>query len=67
VSDAGLAHLSGLGALRDLNLAETQVTGAGLASLRELRNLKSLVLSTKISESAIAELRKSRPGVRITQ
>jgi WD40 repeat protein len=67
VTDAGLADLGGLGALQHVNLAETQVTATGLASLKELKNLKMLVLSAKFTESAIEGLRKTLPGVRISQ
>jgi hypothetical protein len=43
------------------------LTGAGLVSLKELKYLKTLLLSTKVPESAIAGLRRTLPGVKILQ
>ncbi|MFA6239951.1 MAG: hypothetical protein WC655_03435 [Candidatus Hydrogenedentales bacterium] len=44
-SDADLVHLRGLTGLRYLNVAETKVTGAGLASLPRLTSLEELTVN----------------------
>lgn len=44
IGDAGLARLGGLDRLRELNLADTRVTGDGLASLARMVRLRSLDL-----------------------
>jgi len=67
VTDAGLAHLQGFANLQMLNLAETQVTDVGLMSLKGLAKLKTLILSTRVTAPAIAELRKALPKAQVMQ
>ena len=57
VTDAGLAHLSGLRNLKLLNLGVTGVTDAGLVHLRGLTNLKQLYLNkTGVTNAGLAHL-----------
>jgi internalin A len=54
----GLADLSGLTGLTELNLWETQVSDAGLAHLKGLANLTNLGLSgTQITDSGLTHLK----------
>ena len=55
VTDAGLAHLAGLAALKFLHLNDTQVTDAGLAHLTGLTALEVLGLSgTQVTDAGLA-------------
>jgi internalin A len=66
VTDAGLAHLSGLMTLERLTLVATQVTDAGLAHLTGLTGLETLNLSeTQVTDAGISELQKALPNCRI--
>jgi len=57
VTDASLAHLTGLAALESLHLAVTQVTDAGLAHLTGLTTLEDLDLDrTQITDAGLAHL-----------
>jgi Leucine-rich repeat (LRR) protein len=66
VTDASLAHLTGLTALERLTLVATQVTDAGLAHLTGLTGLETLNLSeTQVTDAGISELQKALPNCRI--
>jgi hypothetical protein len=57
VTDAGVAHLTGLTRLRRLKLCDTHVTDAGLASLEGLTDLEELDLhGTSITDAGLAHL-----------
>jgi hypothetical protein len=57
VTDAGLAHLSGLSSLHILNLDGTQVGDAGLAHLSGLSSLQDLYLNaTQVGDAGLAHL-----------
>ncbi|HRE99522.1 MAG TPA: hypothetical protein PLI18_03330 [Pirellulaceae bacterium] len=59
VDDAGLAYLSGLTALEDLNLWHTEVSDAGIAHLASITSLKTLNLDkTKIGDGALETIAK---------
>jgi hypothetical protein len=59
VTDAGLAHLSGLPALETLDLSGTQVADAGLAHLTGLPSLQSLNLyGTEVAAAGLVHLQK---------
>ena len=67
VTDAGLAHLTGLTALEVLDLEGTQVTDAGLAHLTGLTGLEFLFLDdTQVTEMGVAELQQALPNCRIS-
>ena len=67
VTDAGLAHLTGLPSLRMLVLYDTEVTAAGLvhfqkmAALRGLELSGSQTLSPRFTDADIANLREALP------
>ena len=57
VTDAGLAHLTGLTALESLHLGGTQVTDAGVVHLTGLTALKTLWLATgQITDAGLVHL-----------
>lgn len=57
VTDAGLAHLTGLRKLERLGLSFTGITGAGLVHLSRLRQLEHLDLSfTRVSDAGLESL-----------
>ncbi len=57
VTDAGLAHLTGLTALETLHLGDTQVTGSGLAHFTGLTALEVLDLEgTQVTDAGLAHL-----------
>ena len=57
ISDAGLAHLKGLTALKRLDLGATQVSDAGMEHLRGLTGLKVLYLGdTQVSDAGLSHL-----------
>ena len=59
VTDAGLAHLTGLTALEGLGLRGTQVTDAGLAHLTGLPSLQRLVLyDTDVTAAGLVHFQK---------
>jgi hypothetical protein len=65
VTDAELAHLTGLRELERLSLYSTQVTDAGLVHLAGLTTLEALYLdATQVTETAAAELEKTLPNIR---
>jgi hypothetical protein len=54
--------------LQELNLAETQVTDAGLKHLKGLTALQGLDLSrTKVTDAGVEALKKSLPNVEVTR
>jgi len=58
VTDAGLAHLSGLPKLEILSLRDTRVTDAGLAHLQGLSGLWQLELSnTPVTDAGLLHLK----------
>lgn len=64
VTDAGLAHLSGMKNLKKLHLPNTAITDAGIDSLMALTNLEYLNLfNTKITDAGLAKLEKL-PGLK---
>ena len=66
MTDAGLAHLTGLENLKSLNLAANQVTDAGLVHLAGLTALEYLNLSrTQVTDVGVAELQTALPSCRI--
>ena len=65
MDDAGLAYLSGLTGLVELNLSETQVTDAGLKHLAGLSNLRELALPDDgVTAGGRAWLLAALPGCR---
>jgi hypothetical protein len=57
VTDHGVRHLSGLGALRRLNLDSRDITDAGLLHLSALRELRHLDLfSARVSDVGLCFL-----------
>jgi hypothetical protein len=55
ITDAGLQHLAGMKALRNLSLRETAVSDAGLAALRDLSNLEHVdIATTRVTDAGIA-------------
>ena len=70
ITDAGLAHLTGLPVMEKLGLSGTGVTDAGLAHLAGLTKLKILNLPNsyigQVTEAGIIELRKALPNCRIS-
>lgn len=57
ITDAGLAHLEPLSALRHLDLRDTHISNRGLAHIARLRNLEFLVLmDTNISDEGAKHL-----------
>ena len=67
VTDANLAHLTGLTALKKLGLGGTQVTDAGLAHLAGLTALEELDLAdNQVTDVGVAELQQALPNCRIT-
>ena len=57
VTDASLAHLTGLTALESLNLDGTQITDAGLVHLAGLMALERLWLDgTQVTDAGVAQL-----------
>ena len=64
VTDAGLVHLQGLTALKELCLQETRITDAGLARLYPLR-IDSLALrGTQVTDAGLEEFKKTRQHLR---
>ncbi len=59
VTDAGMAHLSGLKQLRRLHLANTAITSAGAKQLEGLENLETLnIYGTKVNDDVLESLTK---------
>ncbi|MGH7140721.1 MAG: leucine-rich repeat domain-containing protein [Pirellulales bacterium] len=57
ITDAGLAHLTGLRRLESLNLNFTGITDAGLVHLSQLRQLEDLNLSqNRVGDAGLASL-----------
>jgi hypothetical protein len=68
LTDDGLAHLSGLTDLAELNLSDTPITDAGLAHLAGLKNLKYLeIRNTAVSDRAVARLRHALPQLNVVR
>jgi hypothetical protein len=65
VTDVGLVHIGQIKSLERLNLGETGVTDKGLEALRSLTQLKELVVTDSISESAVGEIKRALPGLTI--
>ena len=82
VTDAGLAHLKNLTALRGLNLSETQITDAAVAPLRAWRqnfpavrptddpfskgSVRVSARGTKLTYAAVEKLRQEFPYFQVT-
>lgn len=66
-SDASLSDLRELGRLRALGLGKTPVTDKGLLHLRKVRWLRWLWINgnRKVSDSAVAELKKALPELEV--
>ena len=63
VTDASLAHLTGLTALERLYLYGNPITGPDLAHLTGLTALKEFSLyNTQVTDAGVAELRKRLPN-----
>jgi hypothetical protein len=66
IADAGLAHLKGLTALRELSLRNTKITDAGLVHLRTLTGLRKLDLRhTRVTAAGVRGLQEALPRVQI--
>ena len=66
VTDAGLAHLTGMDSLKKLYLNYTKITDAGLAHLKDLKNLEWLELrNTRITDAGLAHLKGLSSLVRL--
>ena len=66
VSDAGLEHLKGLNAIKELDLSNTQVSDAGLKHLKGMSSLQRLwLINTHVSDEGVAELRAALPNCNI--
>jgi hypothetical protein len=52
--------------LKTLNLAESGLTDAGLAELKDLPSLQTLYVNSIVTAQGIAELRKSLPKTKIS-
>jgi len=62
----GMAHLTGLTALKELVLSYTQVTDAGLAHLTGLTALEHLYLDgTQVTDAGVAKLQQALPNCSI--
>jgi len=58
ITDEGLKQLAGLTELEELNLQETQISGAGLVHLRQMKKLKKLHLfKTKVGDEGLKHIR----------
>jgi tetratricopeptide (TPR) repeat protein len=58
ITDAGLAHITGLINLRDLSLSNSNISDAGLAPLAGLENLEHLnVMMTRVGDIGLAHLK----------
>jgi Leucine-rich repeat (LRR) protein len=56
------------GTLRELNLANSKITDAGLEHLKGLTALKRLNLTnTGVTDAGVNSLKQSLPGVKITR
>jgi Leucine Rich repeat len=68
VTDACLADLKKLSALKNLNLSGTELTDKAVDVLKEMQTLQSLnVESTGITAKAIADLKKALPKAKINE
>jgi Leucine-rich repeat (LRR) protein len=66
IGDAGLARLSALPNLKDLNLQATKITDAGLVKLTGLRQLHRLnLIQTQVTAAGVAQLRGMKSLERI--
>ncbi|MCE5228699.1 glycosyltransferase [bacterium] len=65
IGDDQLAHLARLTGLRTLDLRDSKITDAGVTQLRDLPNLKMLLLPEQISASARAGLKTALRECRI--
>lgn len=66
ITDAGLASLTRLTALRTLALDRTQVTDAGLAHLKGMKNLHTIDLfETRVTDAGVADLELALPECKI--
>lgn len=73
ITDDGLANLKGMTSLKSLDLRLSPITDAGLAHLHGLTNLRSVRLGdggetgSKITQEAVAELKKALPNCTINR
>lgn len=68
ITDACLADLKKLSALKNLNLSGTELTDKAVDVLKEMQTLQSLnVESTGITAKAIADLKKALPKAKINE
>ena len=67
-ADKDVDLLAPLTKIRELNLAQTQITDAGLAKLKPLKNLFILnVTGTKVTNAGVQELKKTHPQINVTR
>jgi hypothetical protein len=66
ITNAGLAQIKGLTALRSLHLDDTLVSDAGLAHLKGMRQLETLSLSgSRVTDNGVLDLERALPSVQI--
>lgn len=64
VTDAGLAHLTGLTKIKRLNVANTSITDDGLRHLEAMKSLKRIdVTGTTVTQAGVDRLQSALPGV----
>ena len=68
LTDENLQHLHPPSQLTSLNLYGTNISDAGLANLKELRNLQEIKMThnTRVTPAGVRELHKSLPKVRVS-
>ena len=62
LGDDCLEYVTQLNHLQYLELNDTQVTDSGLNKLKRLRELKTLILTRKLTDAEVADLQKGMPG-----
>jgi len=67
LTDAGIAHIAGLGRLRFMTLSSNRVGNPGLTHLEGLTGLEELTITmTQATPDGVAALRRSLPKLRLT-